>query len=99
MKNVIISRSATEVITQEASFLKYYGLSLRASKGFVVRPAYNQGDFSVVAASNLTNGNGWNYGTDNSLPRLLETYIRQGFVVYEFATWQELFAWLLDPTR
>lgn len=75
---------------------KYYGVSPNNSlKGFITRTKYNDGEFIVVAARELTNGNGWPLIVPNTDGKaLISDLLTLDFHVYEFGSFKHLFDWL-----
>lgn len=95
MKQVIIigEENVPIVDVKMVSPQKYYGVSYSDSKGFVVRDEYENKNYRARLGRSLTKGNSWNHQSD-SLIVLIAAFLSDGYQVFEFNTYQELFRWL-----
>lgn len=96
MKKVVIKQELKEVSVSNLSTDKYYGIK-EVSKGFISQSDYDSNRFIVLCVMGITLGNSWgSYSNCRSLKTLTEKLISDGFEVYEFDTYKELFKWLSE---
>ena len=96
MKQVISEKQQLVVEVPKVNSDKYYGCiqrNLISLKGFVVREAFDRGDFYLYANDKLTRGNTFCSIRYPTLKQTIEKALRT-MDVYEFDTPQELFQWL-----
>ena len=76
---------------------KYYGILNYKEKGFITRRRYDDDKYIILSVDFLTNGNGWDYYTNDSISKVIGDFIWDGRgKVYEFDTSKELFQWLAE---
>jgi hypothetical protein len=81
---------------------KYYGVDYGVvtylkSKGFISRENYRSGEYLILCPEEITKGNGFDsHRNFADLSKLIEKINESKFEVYEFDTWEELFAWLME---
>jgi hypothetical protein len=101
MKQITSMAIDSQTVPQETTVVylnKYYGITPldRYAKGFITRELFDAGNFIVVVAKHMTNGNTWEIiGKSRTLAECINK-ARKGFTVYEFDTPVELFKWLVD---
>jgi hypothetical protein len=80
---------------------KYYGISLKSQPktpvGFVTREGFRRGNYLALAVNHLTEGNNYDAYRAERLEDFLNMLISNSrFLVYEFDSNRELFAWLAN---
>lgn len=94
----------TPFLNQETD--KFYGVLDNPGniRGFITREitreTYRQGNFMLMAARNLTGGNGWVFSDINrdfsTLYKIVSFIMSRGFKVYQFDSFKELMDWVSE---
>lgn len=93
MKKMVKEYKETN-LTCNACVEKFYGLESFDRRGFITRTDFASGDFIVIAARQVTNGNCWPVFVSKNIVELIENLINNSFNVFEFDTGKELSLWL-----
>jgi hypothetical protein len=103
MKKVVQSIVTNAIPIEGVKINAYYGVKVNSivsspnNKGFITRRQYGSGLYTVMAAGGLTYGNGWELWDSMSLQGLILTILSSNTrEVFQFDTFQELFAWLAE---
>lgn len=94
MKRVVDQTKKAEVDVSEVKCFKYYGAIVCGFSAFITREKYNSGYYSLRAFDGLTKGSGWDEYDNQNLQEMVSGLIKNGEVIYEFDTHQELLEWL-----
>lgn len=98
MKEVITVKTKQKTIeASKVSPSKYYGVrDSVGDRGFITRSEYESGNYIVLCTPGVTEGNGYNVNTTESLSELITSLVNSKIKVYEFDTHKELFKWLSE---
>lgn len=92
----VIAGEVLQVSCENVDPQKYYGVLVNnIDKGFITQETYCDGDFRVLACSDLTEGNNfYNFRGSETLTEFVKEILQRGEQVFEFNSCKDLFRWL-----
>lgn len=66
------------------------------TRGFITKRSYDDGPFTIMCPFEVTNGNGWDSWDHINLKSLIYNLIRDEKEVFQFDSFHEMFAWVLE---